>query len=204
MMARLKAPARLENPVRLGTVGAPHGIRGELRVKPFTEDPMALGSYGPLCTADGRLLTVADIRPAKGVVVVRFAEIGDRNAAAALNGEGLFVDRSALPEALEEEEFYHTDLVGLTVLDERGETFGRVAAVHNFGAGDLLEIRPGSGQTLMIPFTRDAVPKIDLSKETIFIDRIAAGLEESETTYDEAQPAQPERRDSPDVSGGKR
>jgi len=179
-MAKPRTPAGIENPVQLAVIGAAHGIKGEVRVKTFTEDPMALGTYGPLYAVDGRTFTVAAIRPAKEVVIVRFKGIDDRNAAEALNGEALYVDRSALPEKLEEEEFYHADLVGLTVLDETGESLGRVIAVHNFGAGDLLEFREHSGSTVMIPFTRDAVPEIDLSEGVVRIDSVAAGLEEAE------------------------
>jgi 16S rRNA processing protein RimM len=175
-MAKPKTPVQLENPVQLGVIGAAHGIKGEVRVKTFTEDPLGLGGYGPLHLADGRTLTIASLRPAKEVLIVRFAEVADRNAAEAMNGEALFVDRSALPEALEEDEFYHADLVGLAALDETGEDVGRVTAVHDFGAGDLLEIRPAAGPSLMIPFTREAVPAIDLAAGVVRIDSIAAGL----------------------------
>lgn len=171
---------RPRNPVQLAIVGTAHGIRGEVRVKPFTEDPLALADYGPLYTHDGRPLTIAAIRPAKGVVIVRFDGIADRNAAETLAGEALFVDRSALPAELEEEEFYHADLVGLRVLDEADAEHGTVVAIHNFGAGDILEIRPASGPTRMIPFTRAAVPAIDFGNGTIRIDREAAGFDTEE------------------------
>ncbi|WP_173933391.1 ribosome maturation factor RimM [Chelativorans sp. Marseille-P2723] len=187
-MTRRNAPAHLERPVRLGVIGAAHGTRGELRVKCFTDDPMALGAYGPLHTADGRSLTVAAIRAAKGVAIVSFAGIDDRNKAENLRGEALFVDRSVLPEDLEEEEYYYADLVGLAVVDQEGEEVGSIVSVHNFGAGDILEIRPGSGATVMIPFTQDAVPRIDLAQKRILIDRTAAGLAGAE----EAPPAEAE------------
>ena len=170
--------ARPRKPVQLGIIGAPFGVKGELRVKSFTEDPMALGSYGPLLTRSGRVLEVAGLRPAKGVVIVRFEGVTDRNAAEALRGEALFVDRTALPEALEEEEYYYADLVGLQVVDETGEEVGRIVAVHNFGAGDVLEVQPGSGSTVMIPFTRDAVPRVEVVEGVIGIDRAAAGLDD--------------------------
>jgi len=196
-MAKQKTPAGMANPVQLAVIGAAHGIKGEVRVKPFTEDPLALRSYGPLFTADGRSFFIAGIRPAKEVVIVRFKGIDDRNAAEALNGEALFVDRSALPEKLDEEEFYHADLVGLSVLDETGENLGRVIAVHNFGAGDLLEFRENSGTTVMIPFTQDAVPEIDLSEGMVRIDSVAAGL-------DQAEAAAKETPDRPQFDGGSR
>ncbi|WP_041544859.1 MULTISPECIES: ribosome maturation factor RimM [Chelativorans] len=191
-MAKPKAPAGIENPVQLAVIGAAHGIKGEVRVKTFTEDPMALGSYGPLHMVDGRVLQVAAIRPAKEVVIVRFKGVDGRNAAEALNGEALFVDRSALPEKLEEEEFYYADLIGMAVLDEKGENLGRVVAVHNFGAGDLLEFRENSGPTVIIPFTRDAVPDIDLSNNTIRIDSITAGLDNAELSGEEDEAEGPE------------
>ena len=96
----------------MAVIGAAHGIKGELRVKSFTADPLALGDYGPLHARDGRRFEVLDVRPAGTVVVVRFKGVTDRTAAEALNGTELFVDRSALPEAADEEEFYHADLVG--------------------------------------------------------------------------------------------
>ncbi|WP_309082675.1 ribosome maturation factor RimM [Chelativorans sp.] len=184
-MARSNNPTRLENPVQLGVIGAAHGLKGEVRVKAFTDDPLALGGYGPLHTADGRALTVAHIRPAKDLVIIRFEGVNDRSAAEALNGVALFVDRSALPRELEEEEFYHADLVGLAAFDETGESLGRVVAVHNFGAGDILEIRPSSGITRMIPFTRDAVPEIDLAEGILRIDSLAAGLDNQEAEAEE-------------------
>jgi 16S rRNA processing protein RimM len=205
-MAKPKTPVQLENPVQLGTIGAAHGIKGELRVKTFTEDPRGIGGYGPLHLADGRTLTVAGLRPAKDVVIVRFAQVRDRSAAEALNGEALFVDRSALPEALEDDEFYHADLVGLTVRDETGEELGRVTAVHDFGAGDLLEIRPASGPSLMIPFTHEAVPEIDIAGGVVRIDRIAAGLgEEAEGERGEEAPLAESRTRSrgPEAGGGR-
>ncbi|WP_274423418.1 ribosome maturation factor RimM [Chelativorans sp. YIM 93263] len=173
-----------KNPIQLGIVGAAHGIRGEVRVKPYTEDPAALGDYGPLYTADGRMLVLKNLRPSKGGVIARFEGIGDRNAAEGLNGEELFVDRSALPEDLDEEEFYHADIIGLTAIDETGTKLGKVVAIHDFGAGDLLEVRPASGQTLMIPFTREAVPEIDVPGGQLHVDGVAAGLDEGENPED--------------------
>lgn len=171
---------KLRNPIQLGVIGAPHGIKGELRVKTFTGDPMALGQYGPLTTEDGMTLTVSSVRPAKTVIVARFKEIQDRNAAEALNGKALFVEREALPDDLDEEEFYQADLIGLQVQDENGEAVGQVVAVHNFGAGDMLEIRPERGPSVLIPFTTLAVPEIDFKSGTLSIDRELAGLVDKE------------------------
>ncbi|MCV0394217.1 MAG: ribosome maturation factor RimM [Rhizobiaceae bacterium] len=175
---------KLPNPVLLGVIGAPHGVRGEIRVKPFTADPLSLGDYGPLSDAQGRRLTVEAIRPAKSVVVVRFKEITTREAAEALNGVELFVDRSALPAADDEDEFYHADLIGLEARDETGAPLGRVTAFHDFGAGDIMEIMPVSGRAVLVPFTRVAVPVVDIQAGTVVVDRQAAGLDDGSASGD--------------------
>lgn len=168
--------AKLEHPVQMAVIGAPHGIRGEVRVKTFTGDPLALGDYGPLQAADGRLFTVAAIRPAKNVVVVRFKEVSSREAAEAVTGIELFVERSALPDDLEDDEFYHADLVGLAVRDETGATIGKVIAVQNFGGGDIVEIAVAGRGTVMVPFTMAAIPQVAVREGFIGVDTAAAGL----------------------------
>ncbi|MFC5384876.1 ribosome maturation factor RimM [Aquamicrobium segne] len=168
--------AKLENPVQMAVIGAPHGIKGELRVKTFTSDPKALGDYGPLYTSDGRAFEVDSIRPAGNMVVVRFVQVKDRNAAEALTGTELFVDRSALPEPEEEDEFYHADLIGLDVRDETGATLGKVLAVQNFGGGDILDLKIAGRKAVLIPFTLAAVPEISIANGFIRIDALAAGL----------------------------
>src|SRR5690606_15853715 len=150
-----------QSPILMAVIGAAHGIKGELRVKTFTGDPMALADYGPLYDREGRRFDIADIRPAKGVVVVRFKQVKDRNAAEALTGTALYVDRSALAET-EEGEFYHADLIGLSVQDETARTIGQVSAIHDFGGGDIMEIEYPSGRTVLVPFTRAAVPIVDI------------------------------------------
>jgi 16S rRNA processing protein RimM len=167
----------------MAVIGAAHGIRGELRVKTFTGDPLALGDYGPLHAKDGRVFEIVDMRPAGTVAIVRFRGVDDRSAAEALTGTELFVDRSALPEA-EEDEFYHADLVGLAVKDETGAVIGKVAAVQNFGGGDILELTLGHAKGVLIPFSKAAVPEISVSGGHIRIDPVAAGLTEGE---DEAE-----------------
>jgi 16S rRNA processing protein RimM len=168
--------AKLKNPVLMGVIGAAHGIRGEVRVKSFTQDPLALADYGPLSTQDGRTFTIADIRPAKTVVVARFKEVRDRDAAEALAGTELFVERALLPQDLDEDEFYYADLIGLEIRDLEGAAIGKVAAVHDFGAGDIIEMRGTSGGSVMIPFTRTAVPTVALKDGHIVVDPQAAGL----------------------------
>ena len=152
-----------ERPVLMAVIGAPHGVRGQVRVKSHTGDPLALGDYGPLFDADGNAFEVTDIRPAKTVVVVTFKGIRGRDAAEKLKDRELFVDRSRLPDGeLDEDEFFIDDLVGLDAVDAAGAVVGRVVAVHNFGADDMIEVQPTSGgRTALYPFTRAVVPEID-------------------------------------------
>lgn len=146
-------------------VGA-HGLKGEVRVKSFTRTDASLDDYGPLRDEAGRVFTVRAVRPgAKGELLVSFAEVKDRNAAEGLKGVKLFVPRDALP-ATTADEFYHTDLIGLAAVDADGGAIGRVVAVHNFGAGDILEISGGTDgpqREILVPFSRAAVPAIDLA-----------------------------------------
>ncbi|WP_224549874.1 ribosome maturation factor RimM [Mesorhizobium sp. CA16] len=170
---------KLENPVQMAVIGAAHGIKGELRVKTFTGDPLALADYGPLYARDGRAFQITDIRPAGTVVVVRFKGVGDRNAAEALAGTELFVDRSVLPDDGEEDEFYHADLIGLDVRDDTG-VIGRVVAVHNFGGGDILDVTLAGRKGVLIPFTQAAVPHVSIAEGFVEVNPQAAGLVEDE------------------------
>lgn len=164
----------LENPVLMGVIGAAHGIKGQCRVKSYTADPEAIADYGTLYAADERRFDICDIRLAKNVVVVSFKQVKDRNAAEALNGVELFVDRAQLPDdVLEEDEFYIEDLIGMDVLDKRGKHIGAVAAIPNYGAGDMIEIAPLtksghlSDNTVLYPFTKQVVPEIDMENFSI-------------------------------------
>jgi 16S rRNA processing protein RimM len=148
--------------VLVGQVGAAHGIRGEVRVKSFTDPIDAIADYGPLGSSKGGRLTIDRMRDQGTMLVVKFHEVADRTAAEKLNGAELFVDRSALPETEDEETFYHTDLIGLAVVDEAGKRLGEVVAVPNFGAGDLLEVRPAEGASFYLPFTLACVPVVDV------------------------------------------
>ena len=154
--------------VLLAAIGAAHGVRGEVRVKPFTADPLALGEYSPLLAEDGRAFEIERMRPAKNVLVVKFRGIDDRAAAETLNGVALHAERGALPPT-EADEFYHADLVGLAAESEAGEALGTVAAVLNFGAGDILEIQPIHGPPLLVPFTKAAAPDIDIAAGRIVV-----------------------------------
>ena len=158
--------------VCVAQVATAHGVRGALRLRTFTEDPESVAAYGPLCDAQGReLFRVAILGQAKGGVIVRAEGIEDRDAAEALRGTRLYVPRERLPEP-EPDEFYHGDLVGLEAVDAEGRPRGRVVAVHNFGAGDLIELGAeggGRGDTVLVPFTREAVPEVDLAAGRIVV-----------------------------------
>ena len=157
------APADTVRRVCLGVVIGAQGVRGQVRIKTFTDEPEAIGAYGPVTDESGRRqFRIAGLRPGKaGVVVAAIAGIADRNAAEALKGTRLYVARAALPE-LEADAFYHADLVGLDAWTEDGALWGRVAAVHNFGAGDILEIARPDGPTELVPFTSEVVPEVDI------------------------------------------
>jgi 16S rRNA processing protein RimM len=155
--------------VLVAQIGAAHGIRGEVRLRAFTADPLAVKDYGPLETEDGaQTLTIETLRPQKDVLVVRFAGITDRNAAERLRNQNLYVARARLP-ATEADEFYHTDLIGLKVEAADGRALGTVIAVHNFGAGDLIEVKPPDGPAVMLPFTESAVPLVDVAGGRIVV-----------------------------------
>src|SRR5580692_3006291 len=128
--------------VCLGQIGAAHGLRGEVRLHSFTADPAAIASYGPLESEDGRIFEIKTMRPAKDHFVVTLAGVADRDAAARLVNIKLYVPRERLPVPDEPDEYYHADLIGLAVVDPSGVKLGTVIAVHNFGAGDLIEVLP--------------------------------------------------------------
>jgi 16S rRNA processing protein RimM len=154
--------------ILLGVVIGAQGLKGEVKVKTFTERPENLAAYRPLHTRDGRKLTIAELRDANGFAIVRFEGIDDRNAAEALKGTGLCVSRATLP-ATEVTEFYHADLLGLRAEDELGRSIGKVIAIHNFGAGDVIEIARDDNSTVLMPFTREIVPTIDPAEGRIVI-----------------------------------
>jgi 16S rRNA processing protein RimM len=169
--------AKLENPILMATIGAAQGLRGEVRVSAYTEDPMALGDYGHLHAMDGRTFEILEIREAKNVVIVRFRGVNDRTQAEGLKGLELFVERDNLPdEELEEDEFFYADLEGLEAVDAEGKSYGHVSGVYDFGAGDLLELKGPGRRPTLIPFSEAAVLEIDLEQGRILVDPLAAGL----------------------------
>ena len=146
----------------VGIVTGPHGIRGGVRVKSFTADPADLDAYGPVSDETGsRRFAVRVTGMIKGVVLAELDGVKDRNAAEALKGLHLYVDRDQLPPA-EEEEFYHADLLGLAARLEDGTELGKVTGLYEFGAGESVEITNAKGQVIMVPFTKAAVPVVDL------------------------------------------
>jgi 16S rRNA processing protein RimM len=164
----------------VGVVTGPHGIRGAVRLKSFTADPADIGAYGPLSDEAGlRRFTVRVTGAVKGAIIAELSGVGDRNAAEGLKGLQLFVDRDQLPPA-EEEEFYHADLIGLRAELVDGKPLGTVSALHDFGAGQSLEITTGGRETIMVPFTRAAVPVIELAGGRLVIDPPAGLFEKPE------------------------
>ena len=156
--------------VCVARIGAAHGVRGAVKLWTFTEDPFAVTRYGPLTTKDGaRSFEVAHAREAKGHLVATLKGVTTRNEAERLNGLELYVARDKLP-ATDDDEYYHADLIGLAAETTGGEPLGRIIAIHNFGAGDIIEIAPASGATLMLPFSNAVVPTVDLAGGKVLIE----------------------------------
>jgi len=160
------APAQ----VCIARIGAAHGVRGAVKIWTFTEDPFAVKRYGPLSTKDGaRQFEVTSAREAKGHLVAQLKGITTRDEAERLNGIELYVPREKLP-ATDEDEYYHADLIGLAAVTTADEALGRVVAIHNFGAGDILEIAPPHGATMLLPFTNAVVPTVDIAGGRVLIE----------------------------------
>ncbi len=149
--------------VCLGRAIGARGLKGEVRIKTFTQDPLAIGAYGPLQDeARTRQFEISNVQTAKDGVIARLKGISTREEADALKGVEFYVDRDRLPDVEDDSTFYFEDLIGLVAIDENGSALGQVVAVQNFGAGDLLEVRPATGgTTVLVPFTREIVPDID-------------------------------------------
>jgi 16S rRNA processing protein RimM len=148
--------------VLLGEIGAAQGLKGEVRLRSYTEEPAAIARYGPLHDEEGRAIEIESVRATPKALIARIKGITTREAAEALARTKLYVERARLPER-QEEEWYHTDLIGLAAVDRGGEKIGVVVAVQNFGAGDLIEVKPHKGDaTVLVPFTRETVPEVDV------------------------------------------
>jgi 16S rRNA processing protein RimM len=157
-------------PICVARIGAAHGVRGAVKLWTFTEDPLAVKRYGPLQTKDGaRQFEVTHVREAKGHLVATLKGIATREEAERLNGVELYVAREKLP-ATDEDEYYHADLIGLAAVNAAGEPLGRVIAIHNFGAGDIIEVAPANGATMLLPFSNAVVPTVDLEGGRVVIE----------------------------------
>ena len=157
-------------PICVARIGAAHGVRGAVKLWTFTEDPMAVKRYGPLTSKDGtRQFEVATAREAKGHLVATLKGIATRDEAERLNGVELYIAREKLPDT-DEDEYYHADLIGLAAVNAADEPLGRVIAIHNFGAGDIIEIAPPHGATMLLPFTNAVVPTVDLAGGRVVIE----------------------------------
>ena len=168
--------------ILLAQIGSAHGIKGEVRVKPFGEPDM-LDQYGKLETKDGKKFKIKRMRSQKNMMVVKFEGVNTREEAEALNRVELYIDRAKLPELEDEDEFYIEDLIGMDVQDENGETIGTVLTVSNFGAGDMIEVKPtNSSSTHYLPFTKEVVPEIDFENGSL---KVVPPIEVSER--DEAE-----------------
>ena len=163
----------MPNPARIcvGAIAGSFGVQGEVRIKSFCADPTAIADYGPLFTEDGaQSYSIKLTRAVSGGLGARIAGVATKEQADALRGVSLYVDRAKLPN-LPDDEFYHTDLIGLAAHDPGGVLIGTVQAVHNHGAGDLLEIAGAGLKTaLLLPFTREVVPTVDLTAKRIVVD----------------------------------
>jgi 16S rRNA processing protein RimM len=151
-------------------IGAAHGVRGAVKLWTFTENPLSVKHYGPLTTKDGtRQFEVTHVREARDHLVATIKGIATREDAERLNGIELYIAREKLPDT-DEGEYYHADLIGLAAVNAANEPLGRVTAVHNFGAGDIIEIAPAQGPTMLLPFTNAVVPTVDLAGGRVVIE----------------------------------
>ena len=156
--------------ILVGVIAGAHGVRGELKIKSFTQNPRALASYGPLADRTGTRSFRVKLRGAvRGLLIARIEGVEDRDQAEALKGLELYVARDVLPKP-KRDEWYLADLVGLAAVSVDGRTLGKVVAVQNFGAGDVVEIAPENGPTYMLPFSKRVVPEVDIEGSRIVID----------------------------------
>jgi 16S rRNA processing protein RimM len=158
------------SPICVARIGAAHGVRGAVKLWTFTEDPLAVKHYGPLSTKDGmRQFEVTHVREAKDHLVATLKDVATREDAERLNGIELYIAREKLP-ATDDDEYYHADLIGLAAVNAANESVGRVVGIHNFGAGDIIEIAPAHGPTMLLPFTNAVVPTVDLAGGRVVIE----------------------------------
>jgi 16S rRNA processing protein RimM len=160
----------MDDEVLVGVFGAPHGVRGELRLKSYTQDPQSIADFGALHDSSGREFQLLAARPLKDdLLVVKVKGVTDRDAAQKLTNVQLFLAREKLPPP-DEDEFYCRDLIGLRAETRDGKLIGKIVAVPNYGAGDILEVAPPAGDTLLFPFIRAVVPEIDLAGGKVIVE----------------------------------
>lgn len=178
-------PDTVEGMILIAEIGGASGIKGEVRIKLYSDDPAALTAYGPLLDAVGNSYQIVRSRVSKSVFVCVLEGVSDRSTAETLNRTKLYIHRDKLP-APDDGEFYHIDLIGLNAIQDNGELLGIVTSVHDFGAGNIIEITPEDGETIMIPFSLAAVPKVNIADGFLTLGDIAALLE-NETEPDPSE-----------------
>ena len=173
--------------VCLGVIIGARGLKGDLRIKSFTGTPKSVAAYGPVDTDEGKTLTLKVTGEAKGVVIARAEGVADRPQAEALKGQRLYVPRQALPKMDDEDEYYHADLIGLDVVDKTEKVCGKVIALYDFGAGDLIDIRRPDGRTLLLPFSACMVSEVDISGGQVVVNAEALAQLEASISKDTEQ-----------------
>lgn len=172
----------------MATIGAAQGLKGEVRVNSHTAEPLSLTKYRFFVDRTGQKLELERGRLQKNIVIAKFKDVEDRTAAEKLNGTQLFIERALLDKvATAEDEFLHADLVGLEVSDETGFGWGHVVGVFDFGAGDILEIKGLDGKLRMIPFSKAAVPVVNMAGGSVRIDLAASGIADEAPTQEDLQ-----------------
>jgi 16S rRNA processing protein RimM len=156
--------------VLLGEIGAAQGLKGEVRLRSYTQAPADIATYGPLQDETGaQRIEIEHVRVTPKAVIARIKGVTTREAAERLNGTKLYLPRAVLP-ARDEDEWYVSDLIGLEAVSADGTPLGTVAAVHNFGASDVVEIAPvGDGENVLVAFTEAAVPEVDMKKRRLVL-----------------------------------
>ena len=168
----MAGPDGRPNRLLMGRIGAAHGIKGEVRILSFTEEPLALKTYGPFTTnKPGLVVEIENARATTNVLVARLKGVTDRTSAEKLNGVELYVDRDRLPPPEDEDDFYHSDLIGLEARLADGTVLGKVTAIPNYGASDLIEVRDErTGDTYLYPFTKAVVPHVHVAEGYLVIE----------------------------------
>ena len=191
----MSSSAASQRLVLMGAILGAHGIKGEVKVKSFAAKPAAIAEYGPLTdTKHKRSFELSIVGAAKGILIGRIAGIADRNAAEALKGVELFVDRERLPAPDDPEEYYLADLIGLGAVDGKGAKLGEIVSVDNYGAGDLLLVVPENGEGFVVPFAKAFVPVVDVKDRRVVLDlpadffEVPAQEEEEAAELQEAAP----------------